>query len=39
MTASAGIGVDDWGLLSRRQKAFVIGFEKFAGMPKASALG
>jgi UDP-N-acetylmuramyl pentapeptide phosphotransferase/UDP-N-acetylglucosamine-1-phosphate transferase len=26
MTASAVIGVDDWGLLTRRQKAFVIGF-------------
>jgi hypothetical protein len=39
MTAAAVIGVDDWGLLTRRQKAFVIGFEKFAGMPKASALG
>ena len=38
--AAAIIGfIDDWGLLTRRQKAFVIGFEKFAGMPKASALG
>jgi len=26
MTAAAVIGVDDWGLLTRRQKAFVIGF-------------